>query len=108
MSIKPKTFQAKLADIINLVDAIFDGNQEMPGWVFMAANAKGRNASTHFFRKSILRGAPLTQRYRETGEASQSTCRMLSRIRKQSCRSPKVLISMKARLRRLVSCSPWV
>jgi len=49
MSIKPKTFKAKLADIINLVDAIFDGNQEMPGWVFMAANAKGRECINALF-----------------------------------------------------------
>jgi hypothetical protein len=48
-SIKPKTFEAKLADIINLVDAIFDGNQEMPGWVFMAANAKGRECINALF-----------------------------------------------------------
>ena len=49
MSIKPRVFKAKLADIINLVDAIFDGNQEMPGWVIMAANAKGRECINALF-----------------------------------------------------------
>jgi hypothetical protein len=49
MSIKSKTFKAKLADIINLVDAIFDGNEDMPGWVIMAANAKGRECINALF-----------------------------------------------------------
>jgi ribosomal protein L39E len=49
MSIKPRVFKAKLADIINLVDAIFDGNREMPGWVIMAANAKGRECINALF-----------------------------------------------------------
>jgi hypothetical protein len=49
MSINSKPFKAKLADIINLVDAIFDGNQEMPGWVIMAANAKGRECINALF-----------------------------------------------------------
>jgi hypothetical protein len=49
MSIKPRVFKAKLADIIKLVDAIFDGNREMPGWVIMAANAKGRECINALF-----------------------------------------------------------
>jgi len=46
---KPKTFKAKLADIVNLVDAIFEGDHAMPGWVFMAANAKGRECINALF-----------------------------------------------------------
>jgi hypothetical protein len=49
MSIKPVMFKAKLADIINIVDAIFDGNQKMPGWVIMATNAKGRECINALF-----------------------------------------------------------
>jgi hypothetical protein len=49
MSIKLGVFKAKLADIINLVDAIFDGNREMLGWVIMAANAKGRECINALF-----------------------------------------------------------
>ena len=49
MSTKPRVFKAKLADIINLVDAIFDGNREMPGWVIMAANARGRECIDALF-----------------------------------------------------------
>jgi hypothetical protein len=49
MSIKPKMFKAKLADIINIVDAIFDGDHEMSGWVIMQANAKGRECINELF-----------------------------------------------------------
>ena len=38
---KSKAFTMKLADLPNMVDAIFDGDQKMPGWVHMFANAKG-------------------------------------------------------------------
>jgi hypothetical protein len=30
------------ADFLNMVDAVFDPDHEMPGWVIMAANKKGR------------------------------------------------------------------
>ena len=77
LKIKPKKkFKAKLADIVNLVDAIFDGDHAMPGWVIMQANAKGRECIDGFFRKGKLRGGPLSQRYRKTGEALKSMCRM--------------------------------
>ncbi|MGA2311633.1 MAG: hypothetical protein ABSF87_04585 [Xanthobacteraceae bacterium] len=38
---KSKTFTMKLGDLPNMVDAVFDGDQKMPGWVLMFANAKG-------------------------------------------------------------------
>jgi hypothetical protein len=36
-----KAFTMKLADLPNMVDAVFDGDHKMPGWVHMFANAKG-------------------------------------------------------------------
>ena len=33
----------KLADLPNMVDAVFDGDHKRPGWVHMFANAKGCN-----------------------------------------------------------------
>jgi len=38
---KSKAFTMKLGDLPNMVDAIFDGDHERPGWVHMFANAKG-------------------------------------------------------------------
>jgi hypothetical protein len=38
---KSKAFTMKLGDLPNMVDAVFDGDREMPGWVLMFANAKG-------------------------------------------------------------------
>ena len=38
---KSKTFTMKLGDLPNMVDAVFDGDHKMPGWVHMFANAKG-------------------------------------------------------------------
>ena len=32
LKIKPRKFKAKLADIPHLVDAVFEGDHEMPGW----------------------------------------------------------------------------
>ena len=40
-SAKSKAFTMKLGDLPNMVDAVFDGDREMPGWVLMFANAKG-------------------------------------------------------------------
>ena len=41
LKIKPRKFKAKLADIPHLVDAVFEGDHEMPGWIIMAVNRKG-------------------------------------------------------------------
>ena len=38
---KSKAFTMKLGDLPNMVDAVFDGDHKMPGWVHMFANAKG-------------------------------------------------------------------
>ena len=37
-----KTFSIKMADLPNMVDAIFAGNHDDPGWVEMNVNDKGR------------------------------------------------------------------
>ena len=39
--VKAKAFTMKLGDLPNMVDAVFDGDRRMPGWVHMFANAKG-------------------------------------------------------------------
>ena len=41
LKIKPRKFKAKLADIPHLVDAVFEGDHEMPGWIIMAVDRKG-------------------------------------------------------------------
>ena len=38
---KSKAFTMKLGDLLSMVDAIFDGDHRMPGWVLMFGNAKG-------------------------------------------------------------------
>ena len=38
---RTKTFSIKMADLPNMVDAIFAGNHDDPGWVEMNANDKG-------------------------------------------------------------------
>jgi hypothetical protein len=38
---KPDAFTIKWRDIPNMVDAVFDGDHRMPGWVGMFANTKG-------------------------------------------------------------------
>jgi hypothetical protein len=43
MKIKSKKCKLKATDIPNMVDAVFDPDYEMPGWVLMFANAKGRD-----------------------------------------------------------------
>jgi hypothetical protein len=42
-SINCKRIEMKSLELPNLVDAIFEGDQERPGWVIMVANAKGRD-----------------------------------------------------------------
>ena len=39
---RAKTFSIKMADLPNMVDAIFAGDHDDPGWVEMSANDKGR------------------------------------------------------------------
>jgi hypothetical protein len=39
---RTKTFSIKMADLPNMVDAIFAGDHDDPGWVEMSANDKGR------------------------------------------------------------------
>jgi hypothetical protein len=41
LKIKPRKFKAEASDVPNLTDALFEGDHDMPGWVIMAANAKG-------------------------------------------------------------------
>lgn len=49
LKIKPRKFKAKSADIPNLADAVFEGDHEMPGWVIMAVNKKGRECVEALF-----------------------------------------------------------
>jgi hypothetical protein len=42
---KSKAFTMKLGDLPNMVDAVFDGDHERPGWVHMFANARGCSTS---------------------------------------------------------------
>jgi hypothetical protein len=39
--VKSDAFTIKWGDIPNMVDAVFDGDHKMPGWVLMFANTKG-------------------------------------------------------------------
>jgi hypothetical protein len=38
---KSDAFTIKWGDIPNMVDAVFDGDHKMPGWVLMFANTRG-------------------------------------------------------------------
>ena len=54
LKIKPRKFKAKLADIPNLADAVFEGDHEMPGWVIMAVNTKGRECVEALFPQAHI------------------------------------------------------
>ena len=51
---KSKAFTMKLGDLPNLVDAIFDGDDKMPGWVHMFANVKGCNHVDALFPQACI------------------------------------------------------
>ena len=51
---KSKAFTMKLADLPSLVDAIFDGDDKMPGWVHMFANVKGCNHVDALFPQACI------------------------------------------------------
>jgi hypothetical protein len=44
-----KRVDVKATDIPNMVDAIFDGDHEMPGWVLMCAGPRGRKLVNALF-----------------------------------------------------------
>ncbi len=49
-ALKPdRVIKVNVSDFPNMVDAIFDGDHEMPGWVIMAANGKGRDLINGLF-----------------------------------------------------------
>jgi hypothetical protein len=54
LKIKTKRFKVKLADIPNLADAVFEGDHEMPGWVIMAVNTKGRECVEALFPQAYI------------------------------------------------------
>jgi hypothetical protein len=43
------TKRLKVTDIPNMLDAVFDGDQDMPGWVIMCASPKGRELVNALF-----------------------------------------------------------
>ena len=51
---KCKAFTMKLADLPNMVDAVFDGDRERPGWVHMFANGKGCNHVDALFPQACI------------------------------------------------------
>ena len=51
---KSKAFTMKLADLPNMVDAVFDGDHKRPGWVHMFANAKGSNHVDALFPQACI------------------------------------------------------
>jgi hypothetical protein len=54
LKIKPRKFKAKSADIPNLADAVFAGDDEMPGWVIMAVNKKGQECVEALFPEAHI------------------------------------------------------
>jgi hypothetical protein len=54
LKIKTRKFKAKSADIPNLADAVFEGDHEMPGWVIMAVNKKGRECVEALFPQAHI------------------------------------------------------
>ena len=51
---KSKAFTMKLADLPNMVDAIFDGDHKRFGWVHMFANVKGCNHVDALFPQACI------------------------------------------------------
>ena len=51
---KSKAFTMKLGDLPNMVDAVFDGDHKMPGWVHMFANVKGCNHVDALFPQACI------------------------------------------------------
>lgn len=47
-------FTMRLGDLLNMVDAEFDGHHKMPGWVHMFANAKGCNHVDALFPQACI------------------------------------------------------
>jgi hypothetical protein len=77
LKIKPKNkFKAKLTDIVNLVDAIFDGDHAMPGWVIMQANAKGRECINALFPQRQIAWRTAEPALPQDWRGLKSTCRM--------------------------------
>ena len=54
-----KAFTMKLADLPNMIDAVFDGDHKMPGWVLMFANAKGCDHVDGLFPHAHIDGREL-------------------------------------------------
>ena len=51
---RSKRFRAKNSDFVNMVNAVFAGVQDDPGWVEMYADAKGRECVNALFPKAHL------------------------------------------------------
>jgi len=55
LKVKSANFEVALADIPNIVDAVFDPDHERPGWVIIAANAKGCQHIENLFPETRIR-----------------------------------------------------
>ena len=51
---RTKTFSIKMGDLPNMVDAIFAGDHDDPGWVEMNANDKGRACVNALFPEARI------------------------------------------------------
>jgi hypothetical protein len=51
---RAKTFSIKIADLPNMVDAIFAGDHDDPGWVEMNANDRGRACVNALFPEARI------------------------------------------------------
>jgi hypothetical protein len=59
--VKTKKFTMKREQIPEMVDAIFYGNPDKPGWVEMYVNGKGREAVNALFPKAVIEWRPLNE-----------------------------------------------
>jgi hypothetical protein len=86
---KPDAFTIKWGDIPNMVDAVFDGDYKMPGWVLMFANTKGCGHVDGLFPEAHIKwyelpsGLPYDWRgmrvnLPEVVSAPKQTCRLKS------------------------------
>jgi hypothetical protein len=71
--VKSRSFSMKREEIPNMVDAIFFGNPEKPGWVEIYVNEKGRQAWEGLFPKAIFKWDKLGIQYAYVGMADWDT-----------------------------------
>jgi hypothetical protein len=57
--VKSKKFTMAREQIPEMLDCVFFGNPEKPGWVEMYVNTKGREAVNSLFPKAVIRWRPM-------------------------------------------------